>query len=60
MGNIFKYFGISIIITLADTLFCLFLAFLYNGDDNKWLPAFVMNYIGFVTCLTLLIVKAIG
>lgn len=59
MSEIFKYFGIAVTVIIADTLFCLLLAFL-TKDNNKWLPAFVMNCIGFVACLTILIGGAVG
>lgn len=59
MSDLFKYLGIAVVVILADGLFCLFLAFLTNDDDDKWLPAFVMNCLGFVTCLTILIGKVV-
>ena len=59
MSEIFKYFGIAVIVIIADGLFCLLLAFLTN-DNDKWLPAFVTNCVGFVACLTILIGRMIG
>ena len=58
MGEMFKYFGIAITVIIADALFCMFLSFLYD-DSDKWLPAFVLNFVGFVACLTILIAKVV-
>jgi L-asparagine transporter-like permease len=60
MSEIFKWIGIAVATMLADALFCLFLALLVYDDDDKWLPAFVVNCVGFVVCLTILIGKAVG
>ena len=60
MSDIFKWVGIAFAVLIADALFCLFLALLTIDDDDKWLPAFVVNVIGFVSCLTIPIGKAVG
>lgn len=60
MSDLFKWIGIAFAVLIADGLFCLFLAFLTPDDDDKWLPAFVVNVLGFVVCLTILIDKMIG
>ncbi len=59
MSDLFKFIGIAVAVIIADGLFCLFLAFLTNDDNDKWLPAFVMNVLGFVVCLTILIAKVV-
>lgn len=58
MGEIFKYFGIAVTVIIADVLLCMFLSFLYD-DSDKWLPAFVLNFVGFVACLSILIGRAV-
>lgn len=59
MSDLFKWIGIAFAVLIADGLFCLFLAFLAPDDDDKWLPAFVVNVLGFVSCLTILIGKVV-
>ena len=59
MSEIFKYLGITVAVILADVLLCMFLSFLYD-DSDKWLPAFVLNFVGFVTVLSILIGKEVG
>ena len=59
MSEIFKWIGIAVAVMLADALFCLLLAFLCI-DDDKLMPAIVLNFVGFVACLTILIGKAVG
>ena len=60
MSDLFRWIGIAFAVLVADGLFCLFLAFLTNDDDDKWIPAFVVNVLGFVSCLTILIGKVVG
>lgn len=59
MSEMFKYFGIAATVIVADVLLCMFLSFLYD-DEDKWLPAFVLNFVGFVAVLTILIGRAVG
>lgn len=59
MSDIFKYIGIGFAVIFADVLFCLLLALLTCDDNDKWMPAFVLNFVGFVVCLTILIAKAV-
>lgn len=58
MSNLFKYFGIAMAVVIADALLSLFLSLFYD-DSDKWLPAFVLNFLGFVVCLTILIAKVV-
>lgn len=60
MSDLFKFIGIAVAVLIADGLFCLFLSFLCDDNDDKWLPAFVLNCLGFISCLTILIAKAVG
>lgn len=59
MSDFFKWIGIAFSVLIADGLFCLFLAFLTPDDDDKWLPPFVVNVLGFVVFLTILIEKKV-
>lgn len=60
MSDIFKFIGIAFAVIAIDALLCLFLGFMVNDNGDPWLPAFVLNFFGFVVCLTILIGKAVG
>lgn len=55
MSELFKWLRIGVVVFIADGLLCLFLAFLTDDDNDKWIPAFVLTVLGFIVSLTVLI-----